>query len=267
MSFEAVGWAINVKTKSPQSKLLLMILSSMADEHGKCFPSHQYLADKARMSKRSVINHLKVLSETGYLFTERRFNTKGKTSNLYTICFQPYILMLERNKIVQELHMGSAGDALTPSAGAAHESITLSNLSIKQNGQNEFDRWWAEYPRKVKKKETLKVWKQIKPDADTLIADTINRNKNDSQWKGGYVPHPTTYLRGERWNDELEHGQSEGTLSPADEYAARVSREDEIISKLNGDHVADHGEIVSPAVDEKQRRDWQSGIPRLDGGA
>jgi len=263
MSFEAVGWAINVKTKSPQSKLLLMILASMADEHGKCFPSHQYLADRSCMSKRSVINHLKVLSETGYLFTEKRFCSKGKTSNMYTVCFQPYILQQERKRLVQDLHMGSAGGALTPSAPPAHESITSINQSIKHSGQNEFDRWWNQYPRKVKKKEAVKVWNKIKPDADTLIADTMNRNENDSQWAQGYVPHPTTYLRGERWNDELEHGKQQETVS--DEYAARVAREDAIISKLHGGAVVNNGQVVPSGMDEAERRIGFTPVPGLDG--
>ena len=81
----------------------------------------------------------------------------------------------------------------------------------KNTGQNEFDLWWNEYPKKVKKKEALKVWKRIKPDADTLIADTKNRIQNDSNWLRGFVPDPTTYLNGERWNDQLNRQASNGT--------------------------------------------------------
>ena len=132
MSFEAVGWAINVKTKSPQSKLLLMILASMADEHGKCFPSHQYLADRSCMSKRSVINHLKVLSETGYLFTEKRFCSKGKTSNMYTVCFQPYILQQERKRLVQDLHMNLSPLLINQLSIVVKTSLTAGGISIQE---------------------------------------------------------------------------------------------------------------------------------------
>ena len=39
----------------------------------------------------------------------------------------------------------------------------------------------------------------------TLI-EAINKQKNSEQWSkdgGKYIPHPATWLKGERWNDEL----------------------------------------------------------------
>ena len=68
-----------------------------------------------------------------------------------------------------------------------------------------FEEWWKCYPKKVKKADAMKKWKVKKLDAkaDTLIADVANRIANDSQWAGGFIPHPTTYLNGERWNDEI----------------------------------------------------------------
>ena len=73
-----------------------------------------------------------------------------------------------------------------------------------------FEDWWTAYPpgRKVKKKQTRDIWKRKRLDkiADQLIADVIHRASNDAQWLRGsrFVPHPTTYLNGERWNDETE---------------------------------------------------------------
>jgi hypothetical protein len=68
-----------------------------------------------------------------------------------------------------------------------------------------FEEWWKIYPKKVKKADAKKKWKLKKLDAkaDTLIADVANRIANDSQWADGYIPHPTTYLNGERWEDEI----------------------------------------------------------------
>jgi len=76
----------------------------------------------------------------------------------------------------------------------------------KDNGHSvtDFERFWQVYPKRVKKKTALEIWKRKKPDPDTLIADVENRLANDSRWVGGFVPDPTTYLNGERWNDELE---------------------------------------------------------------
>ena len=66
-----------------------------------------------------------------------------------------------------------------------------------------FEEFWKVYPRKFTKKTALEIWSRKKPDAELLIADVRNRLENDAQWKDGFIPHPTTYLNGERWNDEL----------------------------------------------------------------
>jgi len=80
-----------------------------------------------------------------------------------------------------------------------------------ESGQQEPDRFadfWDVYPRKVKKVEARKVWasKKLDAKADELIADVKERREKDRQWIDGFVPHPTTYLRGERWGDEIEKG-------------------------------------------------------------
>lgn len=66
------------------------------------------------------------------------------------------------------------------------------------------------YPKKVKKREAEKVWKSKKLDRMTehIVADVEARLASDSRWKRGYIPDPPTYLRGERWNDELEQASS-----------------------------------------------------------
>lgn len=96
-----------------------------------------------------------------------------------------------------------------PDAPLIPDSLIPDSLNLKPDKTNGhsvtagFDRWWSEYPKKVKKKTALEIWRRKKPDPDTLIADVQNRLANDTDWRGGFIPHPTTYLTGERWNDEL----------------------------------------------------------------
>ncbi len=66
-----------------------------------------------------------------------------------------------------------------------------------------FTAWWKAYPKKSAKKKALQIWNRIKPDAAKLLADVLNRNKNDHKWVSGFPPEPTTYLNQERWNDEV----------------------------------------------------------------
>lgn len=69
-----------------------------------------------------------------------------------------------------------------------------------------FPDFWKTYPKKRKKKNAQEIWRRKKLDAkaDVLIADVQNRLQNDKQWRDGFIPDPTTYLNGERWDDELE---------------------------------------------------------------
>lgn len=68
-----------------------------------------------------------------------------------------------------------------------------------------FEEWWKEYPVKRNKRKAHDIWKRKKLDevATDLINDVKRRITNDDQWKRGFIPHPTTYLNGNRWEDEL----------------------------------------------------------------
>ena len=67
-----------------------------------------------------------------------------------------------------------------------------------------FDKFWKAYPRKVKKKESKRIWKRDKLDSviDDILKDLSVRPTQDKQWIDGYIPHPSTYLNGEFWEDE-----------------------------------------------------------------
>ena len=80
-----------------------------------------------------------------------------------------------------------------------------------------FEEFWAVYPKKRKKKTALDIWNRKKPDASALIADVRARLAADKQWLKGFVPDPTTYLNGERWNDDM--GDSTSAPKTTDDYA------------------------------------------------
>lgn len=78
--------------------------------------------------------------------------------------------------------------------------------TLKDLGQNKFDQFWEVYPKKRKKKESKEVWKKKKLEgiAEKIITDVTNRKKHDQRWLEDFIPDPTTYLRGERWDDEIQ---------------------------------------------------------------
>jgi hypothetical protein len=58
--------------------------------------------------------------------------------------------------------------------------------------------------KKDKRKAELKWSRLREKDRLAILADVPKRLAEDRSWKAGYVPHPTTYLNGERWNDEIQ---------------------------------------------------------------
>ena len=73
---------------------------------------------------------------------------------------------------------------------------------------NRFDDFWAVYPRKVAKQDAKKAWDKLKPSEELTeeIIHGVLRLSTSDQWtrEGGmFIPHPATFLNGQRWNDEL----------------------------------------------------------------
>jgi hypothetical protein len=72
-----------------------------------------------------------------------------------------------------------------------------------------FERFWAEYPRKVGKDAALGLFLRLKPDndlTDRMIAQ-VRQQRASEQWRreeGRFIPHPKTWLSQGRWKDESE---------------------------------------------------------------
>jgi len=78
---------------------------------------------------------------------------------------------------------------------------------------NFFDEFWKIYPKKKDKIKAHKAWIKNKCDkiANEIIEDVRDRHARDEQWRNiTYIPHPSTYLNGKRWEDDIiEHIKTE----------------------------------------------------------
>ena len=83
----------------------------------------------------------------------------------------------------------------------------IKNTSSPKGDWPRFDEFWLAYPRKTDKAKALKAWNKIKPDDSlvNLILNAVRSQSRTDQWTrddGQYIPHPTTWLNGKRWEDE-----------------------------------------------------------------
>ena len=72
-----------------------------------------------------------------------------------------------------------------------------------------FDRFWTAYPRKVGKKPCAEAWKRLRMTDELFgrIMAGLQRDARSVQWTkdgGQYIPHPATWLRQARWEDETQ---------------------------------------------------------------
>jgi hypothetical protein len=82
--------------------------------------------------------------------------------------------------------------------------VQLSEQNAKLEG---FELFWEIYPRKKKKGDALKAWKQtenVRPDIEEIMA-AIQRQERTHQWQkdgGEFIPYPASWLRSWSWADE-----------------------------------------------------------------
>lgn len=91
-------------------------------------------------------------------------------------------------------------------------SPTLTPEPTKTSELN-FGLFWDAYPRKVGKHKALAAWSKLAPN-DLLVSAILNAllwQRRQSGWlkdSGEFVPHPSTWINGRRWEDKPATGTS-----------------------------------------------------------
>lgn len=88
------------------------------------------------------------------------------------------------------------------------DSIPIADKPLKDD---DFDVFWKSYPRKTAKEDARKAYAALmkKKGAPTIerLVESVEAHKQSDDWKkenGKYIPHPSTYLRQGRHEDELK---------------------------------------------------------------
>jgi hypothetical protein len=96
-----------------------------------------------------------------------------------------------------------------------------------------FDQFWEIYPRKVGKGKARQAFEKAleKTDIDTILAGVeayvYHEGYNDME----FIAHPTSWLNGERWDDEYETPLRKETPGPGKREWVKAFHDD-------GDHWA-----------------------------
>lgn len=95
-----------------------------------------------------------------------------------------------------------------------HKPNVNDNVNVNENiyvhlHAQWFDAFWDLYPRKVNKKKSKEKFLKICKDEKIFnsIMRGLKKQMKSVEWQndgGKYIPHPTTWLNGERWQDEVK---------------------------------------------------------------
>lgn len=146
----------------------------------QAFPSIETLAAKLHMSRNTVIRALSNLLDHGFINAEK----KQGEHNIYILLSGP-----------------EAGEK-KPELPEAPKQLPA--VAPKTNIREIFEKVWAIYPNHANKKTAEKKFLKLKKETIiTIVTDIKKRKVEHDQWIKGIIPHFSTYINQERWNDPI----------------------------------------------------------------
>ena len=213
MCHAAVNWAINEAIYPDEVKpaarwLLVQIVDRTDKDEWSCYPSHKTLAKDSGMSPRSVLSLLDLLEKHGLIVRQERRRGDGTRSTDLIII--PQVAKVATPETKPQLSTDQGAKVAVHNQGIEPGKLVI------VSAPDPFEEWWKIYPIKKAKVEARKAWSQkIKAINGLTIAELMIKTKAYADHVVGFEPrhilHGATYLRGERWNDELTNrSQTDG---------------------------------------------------------
>lgn len=170
-----------------------VVLIGIANHHGDngAWPSIATLAKYANSSERSVKRDIKYLQELGELVVEVQ-GGEGKSqykTNKYWISISGVT-----DGAIRGDRVGQSGVTIL-----AHKTLIKPNITIYA----QFEEFWSVYPRKVSKRAALRAFESAlgRTSFDALLAGAIRFANDRNLPSAEFIPHPSTWLNGDRWLD------------------------------------------------------------------
>lgn len=244
MSIPAINWAIDCPG-SPTQKHVLIVLANFADDHGLAWPSTNLLVRATGLTDRSIRNAKKQLKEMGLISDAPERGTSGLRLNLEVTRSEaePLSVKVERgstndrkdvplprkdvppprkeippinnnhhlttnNHQKKESSQNPSSDLFTDPIAeqpSFQPKATPSTPKLERTPEQDFDEFWAAYPRKEGKGSARKAFEKARRKISQrllircILAWPFAEKLSD---RGDFRPHPATWLNNERWLDE-----------------------------------------------------------------
>lgn len=164
MSHEATNWAVKQKGLRPIAKIVLWHLADCHNPVNGCFPTQDYLATEAEVSRASVNRIMGELEKSGVIRREQQIDpeTKRQLPTRYRLAFEKDFEPLHVEGRVSECDTAPEADPClknrqsrvsesTKAVSQSCETLTsklTSNLTGNGSERVSFDEIWQVYPRR-----------------------------------------------------------------------------------------------------------------------
>lgn len=227
--------AINkIKGLTAVQRSILFALAGYANDQNMCWPSCSSIAKRSGVSKRYTILTLRELEKMKILSVKYVREDEKNNTNIYTI-----LVEIDKNKSILGDDLRSGGDDLRSGGvmisdqggddlrssevdtknryNRTDKNYNKKNLSenskntqkVNTDIESKFYEFWKLYPRKVAKPAAQKKFISLvdKKTSPEKIIDGLKKYKEyweENSTQKIHIPHPTTFLNQERFNDEIQ---------------------------------------------------------------
>lgn len=168
-------------------------------KRGQILTGRLKLSEETGLSEKAIRTALNKLKTTGEIVIK----TASKYS-VITIC----------NYDKYQSQDSDDGPAERPAYGPTKGQQRATTKEVKKErkkehsslSQERFDLFWEKYPRKAGKKDAFKAWEKQKcfNGHFELIMEKVEVFSSSCSGKDPqFIPLPSTWINGERWNDEI----------------------------------------------------------------
>jgi hypothetical protein len=199
-------WVIDADI-SDRAVRVYAILARYADsETLQAFPSRETLAKRARCHWRSIDRAIDELVKLGAVIKTHRKNGDAYQSNIYTL----RRVLPRVSPPTDTTDTGVLTGESLPTDTGGNLTITTeqepNQLEPVNDINEQFNQFWAIYPRKKGKGQAIKAFEKalLKTDLETILAGVQAYMEHEDMYDPQFIAHPTTWLNGERWEDEYE---------------------------------------------------------------
>lgn len=197
MSIECLNQALKIEGLTPTKKFILVILANYADEQGTCYPSYSHIAKIVGLKDtKGIQRSIKEFEQLGYLKIQHRKTEKGDyTSNKYHLTLG---MGISTHRGVETSRVGVSEPSNTKDKTKTNNKISLDvDMQV-------FNKFWEIYPRKVNKKQTLKIFTKINDNDYEKILHAVKIFASEhTNTEEKFIPHATTWLNQERYEDYI----------------------------------------------------------------